>query len=124
MSQIVVVVLPWPPAALSPNARGHWAVRYTAGQKAKHNAYWTTREITARRKPKFRRGAEIPVYIVFQPPDSRRHDSDNVLASCKAYLDGIAESLNVDDLAFNPITVFRAPPAKDGLIAFTIGETK
>ncbi len=120
----VIVVLPWPPAALSPNARGHWAVRHTAFQKAKHDAYWTTHEVAAQFKPKFRKGAETPVYIVFQPPDKRRHDSDNVLASCKAYLDGIAESLHVDDLAFNPITVFRSVPVKDGLIAFTIGETK
>src|SRR3990167_7128305 len=104
--------------------RAHWAVRHTAFQKAKHNAYWTTREVIAGLKQKFPRGAESPVYIVFQPPDNRRYDSDNVLASCKAYLDGIAEALGIDDLAFNPITLFRAAPVKDGLIAFTVGEIK
>ena len=38
--------------------------------------------------------------IEFAPPSRRRIDLDNCIASCKAYFDGIADALGVDDSTF------------------------
>lgn len=43
---------------------------------------------------------KIDVHIVFYPPDKRRRDQDGMLSSCKAYLDGIADGLEVNDSRF------------------------
>lgn len=122
----VIVILPWPPAALSPNARGHWAMKHTAFKKAKSDAYWSALEALgprgARRLTQTIGG--IPVRVTLSPPDARRRDADNILASCKAYLDGIAQAVGLDDRRFNPITVLRDAPVKGGAIAFLIGDSK
>jgi crossover junction endodeoxyribonuclease RusA len=40
------------------------------------------------------------VHLVFYPPDRRNRDDDNMLASMKAGLDGLADALKVDDSNF------------------------
>lgn len=39
----------------------------------------------------------LSVSLTFHPPDARRRDLDNCLASCKAQIDGIADALGVND---------------------------
>ena len=46
--------------------------------------------------------------ITFIMPDKRRRDRDNLLASSKCTLDGIAQALGVDDNNFEPIVLRRA----------------
>jgi hypothetical protein len=53
--------------------------------------------------------------LAFFLPDARHRDDDNLAASCKAYRDGIADGLKVDDstlaLAGRPsLTIDRANP--------------
>lgn len=43
----------------------------------------------------------LHVYLVFVPPDKRRRDADNLLASCKAALDGLSDAVGVDDSMFS-----------------------
>jgi crossover junction endodeoxyribonuclease RusA len=40
--------------------------------------------------------------ITFHPPDARRRDRDNMIASCKALMDGLSDALGVDDAYFIP----------------------
>lgn len=40
------------------------------------------------------------VHLVFVPPDRRNRDADNMLASMKAGLDGMADAMKVDDSKF------------------------
>jgi Holliday junction resolvase RusA-like endonuclease len=89
--------LPWPDKALSPNARGHWRKSHKAKQAAKNQAAWTARAagVTA-----WTAEGRIPVAITFRPPDNRRRDMDNAIASMKAALDGIATALDADDNRF------------------------
>lgn len=57
--------------------------------------------------------------ITFNPPDKRRRDLDNMLASCKAMLDGLASAMKVDDYEFT-ITLRRGDPVKGGAVAVVI----
>lgn len=45
------------------------------------------------------------VRIIFHAPDRRKRDLDNLLSSCKAYLDGIALAYGINDTLFRPITI-------------------
>src|SRR3546814_1232582 len=45
---------------------------------------------------------DIRVVLTFYPPDRRQRDRDNLLSNCKASLDGIADSLGVNDSRFVP----------------------
>lgn len=42
----------------------------------------------------------VHVSLTFHPADKRRRDLDGCIASCKAYLDGLADALGVDDNRF------------------------
>jgi crossover junction endodeoxyribonuclease RusA len=45
-------------------------------------------------------GAPLRVMLRVYPPDKRRRDWDNIVASLKSGLDGIADALGVDDSRF------------------------
>lgn len=91
------ITLPWPEGVLSPNWRVHWARKAKATKDARLSAGWLVRaEID--RQPNWR-GANIS--MTFCPPDKRRRDLDNLIASSKASCDGIADALGVDDSRFS-----------------------
>ena len=56
------------------------------------------------------------IRLLFSPPDKRRRDVDNMLASMKASLDGIALAIGCDDVEFCPVILDRAPPVKGGSV--------
>lgn len=90
-----MITLPYPAAILNPNKKTHWAKKWKAQKAQKDYAYLAAK------------AAGIPpqqdVYhleITFYPPDKRRRDMDNALASCKGAFDGIALAWGVDDSKF------------------------
>lgn len=87
-----MILLPWPSPDLSPNARVHWRTKWKASKAAKETAYYTTLEAKVRPCDRFR--------LVFCPPDNRARDLDNLIASMKPALDGMAKAWGVDDSAF------------------------
>lgn len=94
------VVLPWPSAALSPNARhGHWASRARAVKQARVDAQMCAREQRFGGVPD---DGPILLTLTFCPPDNRRRDLDGLLSRAKAALDGLADALGVDDRRFHP----------------------
>ncbi len=92
----VTLTLPWPPAALSPNSRAHWARKAVATKKYRWNCYWLTRQAGILLPP----GDRYFLRIVFHPPDGRKRDDDNMLAAFKPGRDGVANALAVDDVCF------------------------
>lgn len=89
------VELPWPPRALSPNARGHWAA--TAKVKKAYRAKCAHLGRQAGLQLAAGTSAGVRVHLSFFPPDRRGRDWDNLLASMKAGLDGLADAMGVDD---------------------------
>ncbi|MDR1190643.1 MAG: hypothetical protein LBK60_03125 [Verrucomicrobiales bacterium] len=91
----LTINLPWPPAAVSPNARVHWSEKHAAIKKMKGWAIWETK--CQEDWPHLKAAGYRIVAVV---DDRRRRDRDNLAASCKAYLDGIAAALGQDDSAW------------------------
>lgn len=97
------VVLPWPPKELSPNSVLHWAKK-SKKKKEYRTACWA---LTLEAKLKASKGDEkIDLEITFCPPDKRHRDADNMIASIKSGLDGVADALNVNDRRFLPKFIF------------------
>lgn len=94
------LVLPWPDKALHPNSRGHWSKRAKAAKAARQSAFILSRE-AGWRELNFPPGP-IHVWVDGYAADRRRRDADGLLSSLKSALDGIADSLGVDDRRFVP----------------------
>lgn len=113
------IILPWPDRKLSPNARCHWAVKAGAKKKARRDAAYATYEAMPHGVREVRTayaGAhEIPVKVLFYPPDARHRDDDNMVSSFKAARDGIADALAVNDHRFRAHYFFN-DPCKPGRI--------
>lgn len=114
----VTIKLGWPPRQLSPNGRVHHFDRARFKKAAKATAYWLTKEqlgATAFEHD----GGDIAVRILAHPKTKTRPDDDNLIASLKAPLDGIAFALGVDDKHFRPSLEW-GDPVKDGCVLVTI----
>lgn len=87
--------LPWPDRRLSPNAREHWSTtsKYKRAYRGRCKTLGQSVGIQALA------GSEnaISVHLTFFPPDKRARDWDNMLASMKSGLDGLADAMGVDD---------------------------
>lgn len=90
----MTLTMPWPSLKpLSPNWRGHWAQKAKAKKQLRAAWAWQAVAQGARRLQADR----LMVRLTFHAPDKRARDLDNLLASCKAGLDGLADVLGVDD---------------------------
>lgn len=109
-NELPAIVLPWPPRALSPNARVHWAKKSKAARIYRIACMALTLE-SSMRAPEGR----VLLSVEFCPPDRRRRDDDNCLASFKAGRDGIADALRIDDNRF-VTTICMGEPVKGGAV--------
>jgi crossover junction endodeoxyribonuclease RusA len=109
-----IIVLPWPAACLSSNARVYWRRKSAATKVHREWAHNATLEA----KPKHGNG-DIPVSITFCPP-SNRFDRANMPHLVKAYLDGIADALGVNDRRFLPSYHF-SDPVPGGQVVVVVG---
>jgi len=109
--------LPWPNKDLSPNARVHWSRKSRVTK-----AYRSTCHILCRASGIKAPAGRLLVALEFIPPDKRRRDLDNLLASCKGLLDGIAGALGVDDSLFVPQLMMSETTTKGGAVRVRISE--
>jgi Endodeoxyribonuclease RusA. len=87
----IKIILPIPDACLSPNWRGHWAVRAKATkQLRKTAAILALSEIALIAGPPCWKKATAQVTYHFR--DKRRRDKDNFQARLKAAFDGIVDA--------------------------------
>jgi crossover junction endodeoxyribonuclease RusA len=113
---MIQIALPWPAKPLQSNARCHWGEKSRATREARRAAAWAATVAKVGCWPK------ATILIEYYPP-SRRGDPQNVPASFKAYLDGIADAMGCDDKAFRVDfpSVF-AGTKKGGEVIFRITE--
>lgn len=90
------VKLPWPPKKLSPNARVHWASKAKAAKSYRHECWALCKLAGIPKMP----DAALNVWFDFFPPDLRKRDDDNIIASFKSGRDGLADAIGVDDNRF------------------------
>jgi crossover junction endodeoxyribonuclease RusA len=99
-----MLVLPWPPKELSPNARVHRLAKARAAKAYRHACWVLTKEAGVSL-------GDLPMHlkITFVPPTRQARDLDNCLAAIKSGIDGMADALKVNDRDFRPLTVDIAP---------------
>jgi hypothetical protein len=113
-----MIVLPFPAKILWPNGRGHWAAKHREFAKHKQWAYHATKA----KLPRCFKWNGTPVKLAYTvtPKTANRIDLDNTIAAMKAYQDGIAMALGIDDSAFAVPTVTFARPMKPGGVQVTL----
>lgn len=114
----VTVELPWPDKSLSPNARTHWRKLAQVKSAAKELAFCETRVILG--DVRLNTEKEYSIEWTFCYPTQGRRDRDNLMASCKAYQDGIATAAGIDDYQFEPVILRRGPVVRGGLVIVKI----
>ena len=117
----LVISLPWPPSACSPNARGHWSRKAKAAKAYRTECAWQAAAQGARELGSdVRPDGRLHVHVLIVMPDKRARDMDNALAAAKSGLDGVASVIGVDDSRW-VLTLERAPVI-GGFIRLTIRE--
>ena len=114
-----MITLSWPPRVLHPNARPHWAVKAKAVKAYRQAAGWAAKASGDRVKG----DGAVELYIVFYPPNKRKHDLDGCLSAMKAGIDGIADALGVDDSRFT-LRIERGAVIKGGEIRIIVTPKK
>jgi crossover junction endodeoxyribonuclease RusA len=94
----VVLILSWPARPLWQNSHAHWAAKAKATKAARREAC-----VLAQQAALHRLGAiSANLEFEFHPPNrSRATDIQNMPATMKAAIDGIADAMGVDDKVFN-----------------------
>lgn len=90
MTSPVRIDLPWPSRTLHPNARPHRMAKARATKAAREAARWASKRVRIAADAIF-------VTAVFTPPTYHARDLDGMQASIKAYCDGIADEIGIDD---------------------------
>jgi len=87
MRKLVITLEHLPYRELSPNAREHWAVKNRAVRASKEEIGWLAKIQWHDDKPMMK----ARISYEFHLKNKVKRDLDNLLASCKAYLDGLIE---------------------------------
>ena len=98
---MLTISLPWPDKGLNPNGRIHPISLHRKRKAAGRVAWALTREAMGRDVLPGSFGGRVAVSITFHPETAHRRDVDNLIASMKGQLDGIAAALGIDDSAFD-----------------------
>lgn len=113
----------WPSSNLSPNGRPNRWQKAKSLRQAKNEGFIAT---LAAKPVGFQFGpGPLKVYIHAFPPTrpqggGRHPDDDNLIASAKAFLDGIAFALGVDDSRFDIAGVQWFEAGRPGRLLFAI----
>lgn len=128
MSQgdVRVFLLPWPPAALSSNARLHWRKLAAAKKSYRIECWGAALEVDTKGRQRLRPlpDGELRVALEFRPPDRREYDKDNLLSRMKAGLDGLADALQVNDRRFSFPVGSMGRVVKGGAVVVEIGRPR
>jgi crossover junction endodeoxyribonuclease RusA len=113
-----VIELPFPAKILWPNGRGHYMAKHREFQKHKTWAFLAAKSV----HPDMERwaGGKLQWSATFYPKTRHIIDKDNAAASLKAYQDGIAAAMMVNDNLFDTPTIHFAEPVKNGRVVITL----
>lgn len=112
------LTLPWPSKDLSPNQRVHWARKAKAAKAARADAQLLARAAGWHRM--ILPPGRLHLWLDFYPPTRRSVDDDNMLSRCKAYRDGLADALGIDDKRFISHPFVQPEPRKGGQVVIKI----
>ncbi len=93
------VTLPFPPKELNPNSRLHF-MKVAKFKKHYRQTCWALAKEAGFDSTSLAGCEKAEVHLMFYPPDRRHRDMDNMFASMKAGLDGLADALHFNDKGF------------------------
>lgn len=99
---LATIRLPWPQRALWQNSRVHWSKRAKATAVARQDAFFAALDAGLKQMPTGEGWGHL-ISFDFCPPDRRKRDLQNMPATMKPAIDGIADALKVDDASFTVI---------------------
>lgn len=108
------IELPFPHKDLSPNSRIHYQERAKLRKQQRSDCYY----LALNHKPE--PAETYHIHITYHLPNNKNRDLDNLLASCKGMLDGLADAWKVNDKQFRPITIDFGEVVKDGKVCIEI----
>lgn len=108
-----MITLPFPAKVLWPNGRtrNH---NFKAAEFKKHKQWAYNATLAALPRCFKHNGDPITLRVTITPKTAHAIDADNAVASLKAYFDGIALALKVNDSLFTVPQVTFATPRKPG----------
>lgn len=95
IDDVLEITLPWPPKELNPNARTHWALLAKKKSDYRRTCFYIVKAANIKLV-----NPNPTIELTFYQPDKRQRDLDNMLASMKSGLDGLADALQVNDKQF------------------------
>ena len=119
MSEIDVWIPVQPDATLSPNSRAHWRKKASVVRETRESARLCTTSALARHTETWpKEGGVFVQPTILWGKGRKTMDGDNAVAILKAYLDGVADGLGVDDRTFvvDSVTQVRAAPGLPGVV--------
>lgn len=119
---MLIVRLPFPDPALMPNRKNgkHWSSTHAVKVASKTQAWACTKDAMRKAGPQEWKEC-IPLSLIFVMPDNRHRDLDNLLASSKNAIDGMAEALGVNDRRFKPIMIDSIAGHKNPALIAVVG---
>jgi crossover junction endodeoxyribonuclease RusA len=113
-----MIVLPFPARVLWPNGRTlNHKFKAAAFRKAREQAAWAAKAANVRVG-----NSPIPVHLIIKPrAKGPAPDADNCVSAAKAYLDGIASAVGINDRYFSAPTV-EISKERTGQFIITVGE--
>ena len=110
-------VISWPSPELSPNSRSHWGKVSTKKKTYRQAAFVLAKESGLH----VTHDGPINVKLTFHPPTNHARDHDNLLASMKSALDGLADAMRVNDNLFRP-SVEIGEKAANGFVRIEVSQ--
>lgn len=96
MNHVALIRLSWPARPLWQNDRAHWREARTAARLYKTEAW----ALALAQNVRALKTTRPRLTFSFHPPDARRRDLQNMPATMKAAIDGIALAMGCDDAGF------------------------
>ena len=116
------ITLPWPNPLLSPNSHVHLLARNGAKKNAIEIARAATAEALGGRIPMLPEGDDVRVNLQFfcTPNVRRNRDEDNLIATCKSYVDGISKAMGINDHLYHYREQIWYPAKQPGELAIEL----
>lgn len=113
-----MIELPFPAKILWPNGRGHHMAKHRATKK--HREWARLAALADRTRPALGPEDRAQLIVTVYPKTAHAIDDDNARAALKAYQDGIADALKVNDSRFAPHRLAFGEPVKGGKVVIGI----
>lgn len=112
------IELPYPDRKLSPNAQKRAWYNREAARKVAYDAGVVAAWATGKKLGP----GNYRMTVIFHPPDARRRDLDNLLASMKPAIDGICKGLGIDDRQIYRIELGWGDVRRGGIVRIALEE--